>query len=278
MSLIYCPECGHDVSTNAVACPNCGRPLKIEPPVPRVVVTDHPVRERAIPTWAIATLGILGVLVLFFIVFLVSRNDDNSNLNVNVAAKRPPAGDTRETSRTDTSTVTIPPSSSTTETQTVTVPGSQTTVPSSAPAPPPSKGSALIDAKITTRAGSTQPVRSVKFYLLDEDLESILSDADLDPVDGRSLSDSLGLSMMSPDRYGDFYRRAMNALKNHIKYSTTTDAAGKGQIGNIEPDSYYLFGVTKTSEGFAVWSSPVSITNGQNVLNLAPQPLSSVSD
>lgn len=281
MSLIYCPECGHDISTNAVACPNCGRPLKIEPPVPRVVMTDHPVRERAIPTWAIATLGIVGVLVLFFIIFLVSRNDDSSNLNVNVAARRQPAGDTREPSRTDTSTVTIPPSSST-ETQSVTVPGSQssvpsTSVPSSAP-PPPTKGSAVINAKVTTRTGSTQPVRSVKFYLLDKDLESILSDADLDPVEGQSLLNSLGLSMMSPDRYGDFYRRAMNALKSHIKYATTTDAAGKGEIKDINPDSYYLFGVTKTREGFAVWSSPVSIIDGQNVLNLAPQPLTGVSD
>lgn len=276
MSLIYCPECGHDVSTNAIACPNCGRPLKVEPPVPRVVVTDNPVRERAVPTWAIATLGIVGVLVLFFIFFLVSRNDDSSNVNLNVSAKRPPTSDSREVSRSETSSVTIPPST-TTESQSVTVPGSQATGPA-APAPPPTTGSAVINAKITTRTGSTQPVKSVKFYLLDDDLESILSDADLDPVDGRSLSDSLGLSLMYPDRYGDFYRRALGALKGHIKYSTTTDGSGKGEIRNIEPDSYYLFGVTKTSEGFAVWSSPVSITDGQNMLNLTPQPLTGATD
>lgn len=276
MSLIYCPECGHDVSTNAIACPNCGRPLQIEPPVPRVVVANPAVRERAVPTWAIATLGIVGVLVLFFIFFLVSRNDDSSNVNVNVAAKRPPTADSREVSRSETSSVTIPPSSST-DSQSVTVPGSQTSVPA-APAPPPTTGSAVINAKITTRAGSTQPVRSVKFYLLDDDLESILSDADLDPVEGRSLSDSLGLSLMYPDRYGDFYWRALGALKGHIKYATTTDGSGKGEIRNIEPDSYYLFGVTKTSEGFAVWSSPVSITDGQNMLNLTPQPLTGATD
>jgi hypothetical protein len=280
MSLIYCPECGHDVSTNAIACPNCGRPLAIEPPAPKVVVANPPVRERGFPTWAFIPLGILGVLVLFIVFFAISRNNENANdrVNVNVAAKRPSSAttDSREVPRTDTQTVTIPPSSTSVDSQTVTVPPSSQT---SIPAPPPAmKGSAVINAKITTRSGSTQPVRSVKFYLLDDDLEDILSDARLDPVDGETLSNSLGLSMMYPDRYGDFYRKAIGAIKNHIKYATTTDAGGKGEIKNIEPDSYYLFGVTKTSEGFAVWSSPVSITDGQNMLNLSPQALTGATD
>jgi hypothetical protein len=284
MSLIYCPECGHDVSTNAIACPNCGRPLVIEPPTPKLVVANPPVRERGFPTWAFIPLGILGVLILFIVFFAISRNNDEAadRVNVNVAGKRPSSSttDSREVTRSDPQTVTIPPSSTSVDSQTVTVPpSSQTSIPaSSAPPPPPTKGSAVISAKITTRSGSTQPVRSVKFYLLDNDLESILSDARLDPVDGQTLSNSLGLSMMYPDRYGDFYRKALGAIKNHIKYATTTDAGGKGEIKNIEPDSYYLFGVTKTSEGFAVWSSPVSITDGQNMLNLSPQALTGVSD
>lgn len=283
MSLIYCPECGHDVSTNAIACPNCGRPLAVEPPTPKVVVANPPVRERGFPTWAFIPLGILGVLVLFLVFFAISRNNDEAadRVNVNVAGRRPASSttDSRDVARTDTQTVTIPPSSTSVDSSTVTVPpSSQTSIPA-APAPaPPTKGSAIINAKITTRSGSTQPVRSVKFYLLDDDLESILSDARLDPVDGQTLSNSLGLSMMYPDRYGDFYRKALGAIKNHIKYATTTDAGGKGEIKNIEPDSYYLFGVTKTSEGFAVWSSPVSITDGQNMLNLSPQALTGVSD
>lgn len=36
MPLIKCPECGHDVSDMAGACPNCGRPMKPKPaPRPR---------------------------------------------------------------------------------------------------------------------------------------------------------------------------------------------------------------------------------------------------
>lgn len=42
MALTKCEDCGHDVSTQAAACPNCGRPLNAAPaPVP-AVVTSRP--------------------------------------------------------------------------------------------------------------------------------------------------------------------------------------------------------------------------------------------
>lgn len=271
MSLIYCPECGHEVSAIAPTCPNCGHPFRPTPPVPRVVVTDLPPEREGFPPWVFIPLGILGVGVIFLLFFAFRGNQDEANerVNINVAARRQP-NTVRDTGTTDSQTVTVPPSS--TDSQTVNVPGSQTTVTA-----PPDKGVAIVDAKIATRSGTAQPVKNEKFYLLDEDLESILSDAGLDPVEGQSsLLTSFGLSVMNPGRYGDFNRGAMDAIRRHIKYSTTTDGSGKGQVQNIEPDSYYLFGVTKTREGFAIWSSPVSIAAGQNNLNLSPQRITEV--
>ena len=61
MSLVYCPECGHEISQNAVACPNCGLPIQD----PAVVVENNPVvpppavirtRKEGIPPWAIALM------------------------------------------------------------------------------------------------------------------------------------------------------------------------------------------------------------------------------
>src|SRR4029078_8689292 len=90
MALIYCPECGHEISNSAVACPNCGRPINAEPVVERkVVVTNHK-RPRGVPTWAIATVGIMGVLLLFLLLFLFTRGDRddeaNTQLRVNMNA------------------------------------------------------------------------------------------------------------------------------------------------------------------------------------------------
>ena len=219
------------------------------------------------------------------------RNGDdetaNRSLNINVAARRDgSSADSRDAaSRTETQTVTVPPATgsqsitvpSTSAPSTVTVPPSSTSV-TTVPSQPTDKGTVVIDAKISTRAGSPQSVRNEKFYLLDKDLESILSEADIEPISGQSLTNSFGLSVMYPSRYGEFNSKALSAIKRHIKYDTLTDSGGKGQMKNIEPNSYYLFGVTKSGKGFAVWSAPVSIRNGENVLNLSPQPLTEIQE
>ena len=261
MALIYCPECGHEISTAAVACPSCGRPLSARPrEIPPTVVAPVERKDR-VPTWIFIPLGVIGALLLIVFFVVMSRNspDDNSNLSVNVSARRQPASDPGR-NETPANTASAPP---------ITVPGSQAEINSATP----TKGTVVIDAKIASRNGSPQPVKNEKFYLLDEDLETILSEARLQPIEGQSLSNSFGLSVVFPDRYSVFHRDALRAIRSHIKYSGTTDASGKAELGGVEPDSYYLFAITKSGRGFALWSSPVSINAGQNALNLTPQQL-----
>lgn len=271
MSLIYCPECGHEISQAAIACPSCGRPINAPAQtIERPVVVTRPRDDGGFPPWAFVPIGILGIAALFLLFYAMSRNDEsaNTNLNVNVSTTRARTGDTGGTTNSqtinvpsDSTTVTLPPTSS----QTVTVPGSQTSIPAD------TKGKVVIDAKVANRTGAPTAVRNEKFYLLDKDLDSILNDADLDPIEGQTLANSFGLSVVYPDRYGDFNRKALAAIKDHIKYSGMTDGSGKAQLGGIEPDSYYLFGITKTGKGFALWKQPVTIRTGENILNLSPQ-------
>ena len=290
MALVICPDCGHEVSTTANACPNCGHPFASPVIERKVVVADVPPENSGIPTWVFAVLGILGVVLLFVIFAFMNRDDDetaNRSVNVDVAARRDnSSADSRDTpSRTETQTVTVPPTAgsqtitvpSTSAPSSVTVPPSSTSV-TTVPSQPADKGTVVIDAKISTRTGSPQAVRAEKFYLLDKDLESILSEADIEPISGQSLTNSFGLATLYPSRYGEFRTKALSAIRKHIKYDTLTDSSGKGQIKNIEPDSYYLFGITKSGKGFAVWSAPVSIQNGDNVLNLSPQPLTEIQE
>jgi hypothetical protein len=213
--------------------------------------------------------------------FAFRGTDDQSNLNVNVnmAGRRP-----AETPR-DTRTVTVPPADSqpvTVPGQSVTVPGQSVTVPGTATAPPSAplsdKGTVVINARVAPSRGPAQPVKSAKFFLLDDDLESILSEARIEPVEGNSLTASLGLAVVYPDRYGDFYRSAMRAINAHVKYSGTTNGQGSANLSGILPDQYYLFGVTRVGKGFALWNSPVSIVTGQNVLNLSPQSITEIPE
>lgn len=291
MSLINCPECGNECASSAVSCPHCGHPF-VKPVVqPKVIVREIP-REDSFPKWVFIPLGLLGVVILF-VLFTVLRKDDTAdqrNINVNLAtARQTERAQTTTTvpSTSQPSTVTSVPSTSQPSTitvpQTVQPPTTVTSVPSTSSsqtitAPPPDKGSVVMEAKILTKNGSSQPVSRVKFYLLDKDLDSILADAKIEDELGGGLVNTFGLSVVNPNQYRETNQKAYAAIKRHIVYSTTTDATGKAQIQDVKPKNYYLFGITSTKNGFAIWNAPVNINAGQNSLILDPVSLTEIVD
>ncbi len=275
MSLMICPECAHEVSSSAAACPNCGHPF-VRPTVqPKVIVREMPPEREGFPTWAFIPLGILGIVVLFLLVAWMRSGNDEAQRNINVRiASQTPISSSRETVvRTDSppnqvvvpstsqpSTVVVPPSTST-QTTTTTIPA-ETVV--------SDKGSVTLEAKIFNKSGSPSPVRAEKFYLLDKDLQSILSDADIEDESRQGLVNAFGLSIVYPERYEDVRRKALAAISKHAVYNALTDAGGKANMKDVKPNSYYLFAITKTGSGYAVWNQPVTIQPGQNSLILEP--------
>ncbi len=287
MSLIYCPECGHEISQNAIACPNCGRPIN----KPDVVVEKRPPavvpvrREQGVPPWAFVLMGLVGVLLIVVLFLLFRGPADDANVNLAMNARRQ-----AEANR-EVHTANVPPS----EPSSVTVPGSQVSVPSAPPVgttsvpstvpgtttsapvePPPSKGTVAIRAQIVTPRGATQPARAARFYLLDKDVETILSEARVEPIEGNTLSGSLGLAAVHPDQYPEFRQAAARAIAAHTKYSGTTDAGGAARLANIAPKEYYLFAITRVGNGFALWNAPVSVNPGDNNLDLSPASVTEI--
>lgn len=270
MSLAYCPECSHEVSVNAVACPNCGRPMT--PPVVEKKLSVVPVERRDnFPPWAIAAIVLLALILIALVYLMVRESGDeaNTNVNVNVAGRRSQADnrDSRNTTvpSSDVGSVTVPG-------QTTTVPGTTTTV--TAPA---DKGSVVISAKLAQDRGVPLPVRNSSFFLLEKSVESILEDAGVEPIEGNTLAASLGLSVVDPDRFGDFNREAMRVVSSSAKYNGTTDGSGNANLRDVAPGQYYIFGLTRAGSGFALWNSPVSIVPGENILNLTPQRVTEVN-
>ncbi|MBV9217348.1 MAG: hypothetical protein JO053_14360, partial [Acidobacteria bacterium] len=265
--------------------PNCGLPIQPTVVEERPVVTRAAVRREGFPAWAWVPIGALAVAILIIGILLFRSNDDSSNVNVAMNARR---AEQNRLANSSTTTTTVPSSGP----QSVTVPGEapvvttgappvETTVPgtSSAPvAPPPDKGTAVIKARIVSPRGGTSAARGTKFYLLDKDIETILSEARVEPIEGNTLSASIGLAAVFPDRYGEFQRAAMRAISAHVKYSGTTDASGAASVKGIKPDSYYLFAITRAGRGFAMWDSSVSIVPGDNVLDLSPQSITEIPD
>lgn len=293
MPLLICPECSHEVSADAVSCPNCGHPMSVLPPMvepilKKRVVAAPVIREDGFPSWAFIPIGIGAVLLIFFAYIMMREGADNANtnVNVNVAGRRTSSDPSRESRTTDVPSsserVAVPSDPGYVPPPSTTVPTSSTTVQGSSEAPvlPPDRGTVKITARVMMprSTGSPQPVRSTKFYLLDKDLDTILQEARVEPIEGNTFAASLGLAAVFPDRYGDFQRDAMRAIAKHVKYTGTTDGSGSANLANVDPDSYYIFGISKIGRGFAMWDAPISIIAGENILNLSPPNVTEIPD
>ena len=273
MPLVNCPECAHEVSATATACPNCGHPFA--PPITRTktVIQDVPPTDDGIPKWIFIPLGLLGVVLLFFLFIMMSNKDDTAETNINVNL----AGQTTAADSQDSTVSTVPndiPASTTTvnppETSIPTTipPDSQTTVIS--PDSSSSVGTVNLEAQVIDNKGDTKAVKAEKFYLLEKDLDTILREADIKDDTNQGLKNAFGLSVLYPDKYPGIREKALSKISDYVKYETLTDSSGKAKMGDVKPGSYYIFGITKTDKGFAIWSSPVSIIAGDNPLKLQP--------
>jgi hypothetical protein len=273
MSLVNCPECNHQVSASADACPNCGHPFT--PPAVKSKVITHTSTQESFPKWIFIPLGILGLVLVFVLIMFMQNKDETANrdIDVNINPQRQTAE--RRDTNPPPNDVVIPPSTTTDTTnppQTI-PPDTQTTVIEN---DSPDKGVVNIEAKVTDTTGKTDPVEKEKFYLLDKQLESILSEANIKSIDGQTLVNTFGLSVLNPGKYSDINKKALEAIEDHVKYDTLSDSSGKAQLKGVEPGSYYLFAIHKTTNGFAIWNSPVTIKPGQNPIVLSPARITEV--
>ncbi|HEV8157467.1 MAG TPA: zinc-ribbon domain-containing protein [Pyrinomonadaceae bacterium] len=275
MAIIHCPECGKEVSNTAVACPNCGHPLAPPNVERKTIIREAPpvVEKEGFPNWIFIPLAVLGIVVIFLLIVLFQNKDETDRTNVNITTDRT-ADVSTTTVRTDepktevvvpsnpSSDVDLPPSTTTTIPST----GGTTTIDDAT-----NVGTINLELKTRDKTGNVQPAKNEIFYLLDKDLESILSEANITPISGQTLTNSFGLSVVYPDRYNDVRKKALDAIEKHIKYDVKTDTSGKAKMGKVKPDSYYFFAIHKTPSGFALWNSPITINNGENNLNIQPQ-------
>lgn len=135
-----------------------------------------------------------------------------------------------------------------------------------------SPGTVSVEAALVYRSGDVKPVARTIFYLLDEDLAKILRNAGLKTVGlsaSRGDTDYLllftyGLAMTYPSNsdYVNFYPLARDAVQSHLKYKATTDFKGQAQFEDVKPGSYFVYGVTETVKGFALWNLPVEVKSG----------------
>lgn len=90
MSLVPCPECGHQISTKATSCPNCGEPIVL---TPQRFARDL-VGSQATPRWGrIGAVIVFAVIPVFALVLWSAPTVENSpqpSQAASLAAAPPP--------------------------------------------------------------------------------------------------------------------------------------------------------------------------------------------
>src|SRR5437763_700144 len=127
----------------------------------------------------------------------------------------------------------------------------------------PIKRNIPIKAAIIYNLGGAQAVARENFYLLDKDAVQIWKEA------GLIKDEKMFWLEFSIDRlYADEKKPSKfdQAIKSHIVNTTTTDFEGNATFENVPEGSYYIYGVTETRGGIAVWSYKVSTNENKTVL------------
>lgn len=158
--------------------------------------------------------------------------------------------------------------------------------------------SLAVEAAIVYNFGGAQPLARMEITLLDQSLPQILRDAglhggDLDIEHARAsrqrfpgMPDFSRMSPRKPDTDatlladlanaihfptlgdGTFLGKARNAIKSHTVASGTTDFSGKLELRDLKPGSYFVYAMTQTRGGHALWNIPIEIKTGRKTLTI----------
>jgi hypothetical protein len=138
---------------------------------------------------------------------------------------------------------------------------------------PASKGDVSIEAGLVYKSGDVKPVARNEFYLLDDDAERILRDANIErkgKLRNRQLNNldayatakvcvNMVTECPSLTDSWDFVQAATKALKPHIIKTITTGFDGKGRFESIPAGNYYVMGIMLRERGFVSWNLKVEV-------------------
>ena len=126
--------------------------------------------------------------------------------------------------------------------------------------------SITVKAAIVYKMGGAQPIARAPFYLLDDSLDNILSNAGFkaESSDG-SVTFAFEYGMAATyHSESEQFKKMQAAIQPHIVKTASTDFDGTAKFDRVKAGIYYIVGVAETRGGFAVWN--LKVEAGESVI------------
>jgi len=128
-----------------------------------------------------------------------------------------------------------------------------------------------IQAKVQFLDNKVRPAGFTEFFLVDRDLSDILTEEGIKPPaqDGiQSHAEYWARSVQRGYQFPGIAAKIRNALARASLRRIKTNSLGIGNVDDLSDGNYFIVGASTLGQVGVVWSRPVNLNNGDNVITL----------
>jgi chromosome segregation ATPase len=128
-----------------------------------------------------------------------------------------------------------------------------------------------IQAKVQFLDNKIRPAGFTEFFLVDRDLSEILSEEGIKPPTQQGIlshAEYWARSVQRGYQFPGVAAKIRNALARSSLRRIKTNSLGVGNVDALADGQYYIVGASTLGQVGVVWSKPVNLNNGDNILNL----------
>lgn len=128
-----------------------------------------------------------------------------------------------------------------------------------------------IQAKVQFLDNKVRPAGFTEFFLVNRDLSAVLSEEGIRPPtqDGiQSHAEYWARSVQRGYQFPGIAAKIRNALARASLRRIKTNSLGVGNVDDLADGNYFIIGASTLGQVGVVWSSPISLNNGDNIISL----------
>ena len=128
-----------------------------------------------------------------------------------------------------------------------------------------------IEARVQFLDNKVRPAGFTEFFLVDRDLASILAEEGINPPTNQGIqthSEYWARSVQRGYQFPGVAAKIRNALARSSLRRIKTNSLGLGNVDDLQDGNYFIIGASTLGQVGVVWSKPVNLNNGDNIISL----------